>query len=1107
MTAGLSVVVATRDRPDDVRDLLTSLAEADDGVRVIAEVILVDDASAVPLATPGSATVPVRVLRNPRRRGAAASRNVGAAAAAGAALAFLDDDCRVLPDWCEVVASQLAAGRPAVTGRILPFDHGLVSRARQYRYEQRYAGSPAGGRVCFLAGGNSVVDAKLFAAVGGFPELVTASDNALVGRLRGQGVEVWFDPAMRVLHRNSKGIRIAAREAWRSAAAAGAAGIVAESGSALRIAAAQPWRGDPAVAALNSGLQLLHSGRRMTVRPGIGRPAPAPADPALQITELVITEGRSGAEQVLVPALSLRVAPGEVLALTGPAVALAALRETLTGHRRPSYGSVEVAGQRHPAGRGRRRTGIVASTAAEPATAAAVVLDPTGHQGIEAAIRRLRTRAVPVLLLIDPADPDAAATLRLADRMMPLRRAPGDIATALARPPGEERQVRFSLDQLTERVTGTLQANGASAETARAVARVLVDGDRRGHHSHGVTLLPTYLHRVREGGIDPHAQPRWLPTEGAVKLLDGRGGFGQLAAELAAGTAAVEARRWGLAAVGVRHNNHVGMLAAYRQPFVDNQTIGLILNISGVSVAAPGAGGHPGQRCRVPGRPAPGRATVRGRSGHRRRRLRQDPDRRPAWSTHPRGLVAGPARPAEHRSPATGRRRRGTGLRRIQGPRHCDDCRGAGRHPRGRHDQSVGAQAARRAGSCDGQRAAVHRLRPGCLRQSADHRAGGTAAGVGAQRLPATTALAAAARAARAGRRRARRAGRGRRAGQAGGRTRLERRRMIDREVAVGIVGLGAAGRQHLDAIGRTPGVRAVAGVDPRVAVPDGLAAHRGTEELFADPEVELVALCVPPGPRAALAEQAAAAGKAVLLEKPVARSVAELDRILAATRSAGVAAAAMLQHRMRLPEAALAHPWGPQATGMVEVSRPRSDRHYQQADWRRSPEAAFGGVSAHLGVHYLDLACQLLGEVAQVQLAGVRQRSPGIDARVCGLVTFSSGASLTFAVTGEAHQRRERLAILDRDAELVLTDGWLTGQVGGRPLAAGSSGDVTDLRAEVYAELAAAIRDGGQPRRSSLAAARPVTVILSQIAETLTLAEPQPAPGGRRRRSLGMAR
>ncbi|OKK12257.1 hypothetical protein AMK16_32050 [Streptomyces sp. CB00455] len=143
---------------------------------------------------------------------------------------------------------------------------------------------------------------------------------------------------------------------------------------------------------------------------------------------------------------------------------------------------------------------------------------------------------------------------------------------------------------MTEAATGSLAGAGVAAEHAALVARVLVDADVRGHFSHGVGLLPMYLDRLEHGGIDPAAEPEWISEGPAVAVLDAHGGFGQVAAELAAERCARQAAETGLAAVAVRGNNHIGMLAAYRGHFVRHAVVGLVLNISGPSVAAPGAG-------------------------------------------------------------------------------------------------------------------------------------------------------------------------------------------------------------------------------------------------------------------------------------------------------------------------------------------------------------------------------------------------------------------------------------------------------------------------------------------------------------------------------------
>ncbi|MFG2572543.1 Ldh family oxidoreductase [Streptomyces sp. NPDC048481] len=313
--------------------------------------------------------------------------------------------------------------------------------------------------------------------------------------------------------------------------------------------------------------------------------------PAFRVADLIVAEGPEGAERILIAGLTVTVAAGEIVAVladdTGPAVALI---EVLAGRRRAQYGAVTAGGAPRP----RRITpvlpaGVTVVSAREaspaaPATAPVVVVDAVGgpHPDDSRAdpARSAARRGSAVLLVTT--DARAAAS---ADRTVHLNRAP--------RPeprPAAEAEVRFTPDALLTAATGSLTAAGVGAERAALVARVLVDADVRGHFSHGVGLLPMYLDRLRQGGIDPAAEPEWTREDGSVVLVDARGGFGQVAADLAARRCAERAARDGIAAVAVRGNNHVGMLAAYRDHFVRHGVVGLVLNVSGPSVAAPGAG-------------------------------------------------------------------------------------------------------------------------------------------------------------------------------------------------------------------------------------------------------------------------------------------------------------------------------------------------------------------------------------------------------------------------------------------------------------------------------------------------------------------------------------
>jgi LDH2 family malate/lactate/ureidoglycolate dehydrogenase len=148
--------------------------------------------------------------------------------------------------------------------------------------------------------------------------------------------------------------------------------------------------------------------------------------------------------------------------------------------------------------------------------------------------------------------------------------------------------IAYPMSKVLQGVTVALERAGLSSAHAEVVAGAMVDAEARGHHSHGLQLLPVYLQRIRDGGINAHGVPAWVREDAALAILDGRGAAGQVAAMMAAERCATLASAIGVAVVAVRHTNHVGMLAAYRGPFQRAGVAGLVLNLAGTSVAPPG---------------------------------------------------------------------------------------------------------------------------------------------------------------------------------------------------------------------------------------------------------------------------------------------------------------------------------------------------------------------------------------------------------------------------------------------------------------------------------------------------------------------------------------
>jgi predicted dehydrogenase len=319
--------------------------------------------------------------------------------------------------------------------------------------------------------------------------------------------------------------------------------------------------------------------------------------------------------------------------------------------------------------------------------------------------------------------------------------------------------------------------------------------------------------------------------------------------------------------------------------------------------------------------------------------------------------------------------------------------------------------------------------------------------------------------------------------------------------VRVGVVGAGQAGLQHLDALANCPYAVAVAVYDTdatRLARAVGdrvgqdapqLTASSSLASLLADPRVELVALATPPDTHLELAMQVLAAGRGLLLEKPPLLTSAELSAVLAEADSRGLPAGVMLQHRFRLPVAATSGSWSPAAVAVIEVVRYRPPAHYARDAWRTDPKASGGALIAHLGVHFLDLACQLLGVPSGI--TGAVDAIPGteLDQRVAITAEFGQGARLSFIGTTAVDQRAERLAVYDSRRSLIV-QGAITSYAaegGSEDFTAGTSG----LRGRVYSDVALAVREHRQPRVASLHSATGVVRLLEMIARL-------PASGGR---------
>ena len=95
------------------------------------------------------------------------------------------------------------------------------------------------------------------------------------------------------------------------------------------------------------------------------------------------------------------------------------------------------------------------------------------------------------------------------------------------------------------------------------MAETLVWTSLRGTDSHGVARLPVYVERLRGGVTNARPRPSVARRDGAVAIVDGDGGPGQVASVFATDLSVELAREHGVGVATVRHSAHNGAQAFY----------------------------------------------------------------------------------------------------------------------------------------------------------------------------------------------------------------------------------------------------------------------------------------------------------------------------------------------------------------------------------------------------------------------------------------------------------------------------------------------------------------------------------------------------------------
>lgn len=193
------------------------------------------------------------------------------------------------------------------------------------------------------------------------------------------------------------------------------------------------------------------------------------------------------------------------------------------------------------------------------------------------------------------------------------------------------------------------------------------------------------------------------------------------------------------------------------------------------------------------------------------------------------------------------------------------------------------------------------------------------------------------------------------------------------------IVGSGVIAQVHAGAVAELADIaqlRAVVGRNPtttaELAGRYGAVATDDLAAVLADPEIDAVIDCGPSGARADLAVAALRAGKHVVLEKPMALTLSDADKIIAAERASGRRVAVVSQHRydhssQRVSAAIRDGGLGTVTSAIASCAWWRGQSYYDSAAWRGTWKMDGGGATMNQAIHVIDLMVFLLGRPTEV--------------------------------------------------------------------------------------------------------------------------------------------
>jgi UDP-N-acetyl-2-amino-2-deoxyglucuronate dehydrogenase len=324
--------------------------------------------------------------------------------------------------------------------------------------------------------------------------------------------------------------------------------------------------------------------------------------------------------------------------------------------------------------------------------------------------------------------------------------------------------------------------------------------------------------------------------------------------------------------------------------------------------------------------------------------------------------------------------------------------------------------------------------------------------------------------------------------------------------LGLAIIGCGLISKFHLKALAGVPAFKVVGVWDiipekaNELAQENGIRPFRALEDLLVDPEIDVVDICLPSGLHAEYGCLAAAAGKHVIVEKPIDITVEAVEKLLATAKKNGVFVAGIFQNRFSpaaviIKQALDENRLGRLIAGEAEIKWFRNEDYYALGKWKGTKKLDGGGALINQSIHMIDLLLWFLGEAKQLtSIVKTAYHQIEVEDLAMILVEFTNGALATItAATALKPGFPERIELYGEKGSIVLEAGKIVrwkvegcreedyldpvSRYNGSSDPAGISEELHQIQ---FTKIAQAILKGEQPPVEGVDALRTLQFILS---------------------------